>query len=94
MVPPAPGRGSCRRRPRGLDSVQVASKAYSDARAIQLEDARFAEGSLRVTSYARPGKLFTANRDLMVTQAGKLKPEPFGQIPDSAVNLLRAGGLP
>ena len=41
---------------------QVTSKPYSDARAIKLEDASFAAGSLRTTSYARPGKLFTASR--------------------------------
>jgi mRNA interferase MazF len=33
---------------------QVTSKPYGDARAIKLEDANFASGSLRVTSYARP----------------------------------------
>lgn len=38
---------------------QVTSNPYSDARAITLVDASFATGSLRVTSYARPGKLFT-----------------------------------
>ena len=47
---------------------QVTSKPYGDARAIKLEDASFAEGSLRTTSYARPGKLFTASRNLMVVQ--------------------------
>ncbi len=72
---------------------QVTSKAYGDARAIMLEDASFAVGSLRATSYARPGKLFTASRDLIVTQVGKLKAEPFRQIIDSVVTLLRAGGF-
>ena len=43
---------------------QVTSKPYGDSRAIKLEDAAFATGSLRVISFARPGKLFTANRDL------------------------------
>ena len=72
---------------------QVTSKAYGDARAIQIEDASFGSGSLRATSYARPGKLFTASRDLIVTQVGKLKSEPFWQIIDSIVNILRAGGF-
>jgi len=72
---------------------QVTSKAYGDACAIRLEDASFAAGSLRATSYARPGKLFTASQDLMVTQVGKLKPEPFWQIIDSLVTLLRDGGF-
>ena len=39
---------------------QVTSKPYGDARAITLTGESFATGSLRVTSYARPGKLFTA----------------------------------
>ena len=64
----------------------------SDARAIKLEDASFAAGSLRTTSYARPGKLFTASRDLMVVQVGRLKREPFRQIINSVVTLLGAGG--
>ena len=45
---------------------QVTSNPYGDSRAIKLEDVSFASGSLRVTSHARPGKLFTANRDLIV----------------------------
>jgi len=71
---------------------QVTSKPYGDARVIKLGDASFAAGSLRATSYARPGKLFTASRDLMVAQVGKLNSEPFRQIIDSVVTLLRAGG--
>jgi mRNA interferase MazF len=70
---------------------QVTSKSYSDARATLLEDANFAAGSLRVRSYARPGKLFTANRELIVAQVGKLKSEAFAQIINSVVTLLRAG---
>ena len=47
---------------------QVTSKAYGDSRAIKLEGAAFATGSLRVTSYVRPGKLFTANRELIIAE--------------------------
>jgi mRNA interferase MazF len=43
---------------------QITSNPYSDVRAIELLDTSFATGSLLVTSYARPGKLFTANRSL------------------------------
>ena len=71
---------------------QVTSNPYGDARAVRLEEASFASGSLRATSYARPGKLFTASHDLMMAQAGNLKPEPFRRIIDSVVALLRAGG--
>ena len=70
---------------------QVTSKPYGDARAIQLGEASFAVGSLRVMSYARPGKLFTASQGLIVAEVGKLKPGPFRQITDSVVTLLRTG---
>lgn len=67
---------------------QVTSKPYGDSRAIELENASFATGSLQVTSYARPGKLFTANLDLIVAQVGTLKSGPFKQILDNIVDLL------
>lgn len=70
---------------------QVTSKPYGDARAIQLEEASFAAGSLRVMSYARPGKLFTASQGLIVAEIGKLKAGPFRQITDSVGTLLRTG---
>ena len=41
--------------------VQITSNPYADDRAVELTDASFASGSLDRTSYARPGKLFTAN---------------------------------
>lgn len=69
---------------------QITSKSYGDARAVKLENTSFAEGSLRLTSYARPGKLFTASRDLIVSQIAKLRTEPFRQVIDSVVTLLRS----
>jgi mRNA interferase MazF len=68
---------------------QITSNPYGDTRAIALPETSFAAGSLRITSYARPGKLFTANRDLITAQVGILKPEPFTQIIDAVVNILR-----
>lgn len=41
---------------------QITSNPYSDQRAVALSDEDFRTGSLRVKSYARPGKLFTANQ--------------------------------
>ncbi len=40
---------------------QVTSKSYTDLAAIKIENSDFSTGSLNLTSYARPGKLFTAN---------------------------------
>jgi mRNA interferase MazF len=41
---------------------QVTSKSYGDARAIAIGATDLTTGSLRVASFARPGKLFTAKR--------------------------------
>ena len=73
---------------------QVTSNPYGDNRAIMLTDASFATGSLRVISYARPGKLFTANRDLMVTQVGILSADAFTQIIQAIINILHADLTP
>lgn len=70
---------------------QVTSNPYGDSRAIILADADFRAGSLRVTSYARPGKLFTANQTLMTTQAGALNDEVLKSVVDAIVSILRAG---
>ena len=70
---------------------QVTSKPYGDTRAIKLEDNSFSAGSLRVLSYARPGKLFTANRDLIISEVATLKSQSLKQVVDAVVKLLRAG---
>lgn len=73
---------------------QVTSNPYSDTQAITLVDASFAQGSLRVTSYARPGKLFTANRSLMIKQVGSLKTKPLRQIIETVVSILYSSLTP
>lgn len=71
---------------------QVTSKPYGDTRAIRLEDTSFSAGSLRVLSYARPSKLFTANRDLIISEVATLKSPSLKQVVDAVVDLLRTGG--
>ncbi|MGH8591094.1 MAG: MazF family transcriptional regulator [Gammaproteobacteria bacterium] len=56
---------------------QITSQPYADLHAVMLDDADFDIGSSRLKSYARPGKLFTANESLMVSQVGRLKPDCF-----------------
>jgi mRNA interferase MazF len=73
---------------------QITSKSYSDPRAIELTDDSFAQGSLHVVSYVRPGKLFTANQSLMVRRVGILKDDALKQVTDAVVELLREGLKP
>lgn len=67
---------------------QITSKSYSDTRAIEINAADFAKGSLPLTSYARPTKLFTANESLFVTQVGELKENSRKKIVDAVTDLL------
>jgi mRNA interferase MazF len=68
---------------------QITSKPYGDAKAIEIKDDNLETGSLRVISYARPGKLFTANDSLLVAQVGTLKAEKFKQVIEAVTNLLQ-----
>jgi mRNA interferase MazF len=70
---------------------QITSKAYADPRAIELKTGNFASGSLHLVSYARPAKLFTANRTLLVAQVGVLTEDTLKQIVEAVIELLREG---
>jgi len=69
---------------------QVTSNPYADPSAIRIEETDFAQGSLRRISYARPGKLFTANTSLMVALIGNLKAESHQGVVAAVVKLLEA----
>ena len=71
---------------------QVTSNPYGDPRAVHLTAASFSSGALRAESYARPGKLFTANQELMVAQVAILNPDARDQVADAIVRLLRGRG--
>ena len=73
---------------------QVTSDPYGDNLAITLDNVGFATGSLHLTSYARPGKLFTANRDLIAREVGTLKDSSLNMIIDGVMNILRSGSTP
>jgi len=70
---------------------QVTSNPYADPNAVELAEEDFTEGSLKRVSYARPGKLFTANLQLFEGVAGVLEDGPQEEIIDRIVQLLRAG---
>ncbi|PZO22295.1 MAG: MazF family transcriptional regulator [Leptolyngbya foveolarum] len=68
---------------------QVTSKAYADSKAVQLDKEDFMHGSLDIVSYTRPGKLFTANSELIVKKVGNLKEDAFQRVIEAVVQLLK-----
>ena len=68
---------------------QITSNPYGDARAIELTNADFVTGGLRIVSYARPTKLFTAHESLLVKEAGKLHAATHRKICDAVIAIIR-----
>ena len=84
VVPAEAGRGD-------WILCQITSKAYGDEKAISLATSDFARGSLRLTSYARPGKLFTAHSSLVANQVGELQSRKFSAVRDAVVRMIQKG---
>jgi mRNA interferase MazF len=70
---------------------QITSNAYGDPRAVALPQTDFASGSLRRSSFARPGKLFTAHSSLIVQQIGILTADRLATIRDAVVQMIQTG---
>ena len=62
---------------------------YADEPGVELISADLDSGSLQRTSYARPGKLCTANSTLIVGDAGLPKAATANRIIEAAVAILR-----
>lgn len=69
---------------------QITSNPYSDNRAIILKDEDFQRGKLHITSFVRPGKLFTASNRLMVTEVGVIRHAILDQIIQAVISILSA----
>ena len=67
---------------------QVTSQPYTDPLAVEVTNGDLASGSFRKDSYARPGKLFTANAAIMTKEIGELKSEKLEEIIRAVISLL------
>jgi mRNA interferase MazF len=70
---------------------QITSNPYSDPKAVSITDDSFLKGSLQRISYARPGKLFTANEQLVTVEIGSLKKEALEKVIDATIEILQGG---
>lgn len=59
---------------------QVTSSPFGDPAAVPSATQDFAPGGLLVASFARPGKLFTANVGLLVRSVGILSPAASARV--------------
>ena len=70
---------------------QITSNQYADPNAIELRDEHLIRGSLRQTSYIRPGKLFTANEELIVREVAQAMADFRRVVVEAIEGLLRRG---
>jgi len=69
---------------------QITSKAYGYPLCVQMLGKDFFHGSLQLTSFARPAKLFTAHASLIARTAGRLASEKIDEIRNAVIKLVRA----
>lgn len=83
--------------PSSAGAVVMVSFPFSDLSQTKLRPAAVLAGagrgdfagSSQVVSYARPGKLFTANESHIASEVGTLKNDAFERVREAVVTLLR-----
>ena len=68
---------------------QITSKAKKGTEVIELKDKDFHEGKLKITSYVRPRKIFTADLGLILYKADKVKKEKITEVEDSICKIVK-----
>ena len=68
---------------------QITSKAYADPTAVRLTDAELSVGTLNMTSYVRPMKLFTTHVDLNIKRVATLDAPTFRTILTATIESLQ-----
>ena len=69
---------------------QITSKYKSDNYAISLNESDFAEGNLKIDSYIRPNKIFTAHKDLILYKIGHIKEEKLYEVLEKLEEILKS----
>ena len=70
-------------------AVQITSQRRSDRNAVELTHASFVAGGLRIRSFARAGKLFTAHRKIVIKRVGRLRDSVRDAIREAAIRVIR-----
>lgn len=68
---------------------QITSRTVRDRYAVPLDDRDFADGGLHQPSHARPNRLFTADRAILLYRVGRLKQDKMDEIVDRVVEIVR-----
>jgi mRNA interferase MazF len=67
---------------------QITSKKTRDSLAVELSNEDFLIGSLPSDSFIRPGRIFTADRKIIIKKAGTLAANKMNLVIESIIKLL------
>jgi len=70
-------------------ACQVTSNKDADPHAVELTGNSFSAGELRMASYIRPGKLFTANQSIVTKVVARLTPEAIKEVKAAVIEIIR-----
>ncbi len=68
---------------------QITSRLVKDEYAISLEVDDFNIGSLRQTSNIRPNRLFTADREIIISKVGQIKLEKLEEVINKIIDIFQ-----
>ena len=68
---------------------QITSRLVRDQYAIALDSDDFESGSLQQSSNVRPNRLFTADQQIVLYQAGRLKSEKTNEVIAKIIDILQ-----
>ena len=68
---------------------QITSKTKKGAENIEVKNNDFQEGSLKITSYIKTRKIFTADLGLILYRAGKIKKDKIKEIEDDICRIIK-----
>ncbi len=69
---------------------QITSKQYDDPHALPLKESDFLTGGIRIDSFIRASKLFTANEALILGVAGHLTDSKLAEVIHHLIEMLSA----
>ncbi len=68
---------------------QITSQQIKDRYAVPIKENDFKTGTLRQKSNARPNRIFTADRHIILYRVAHLKPDKISEVIERIVDILR-----
>jgi mRNA interferase MazF len=68
---------------------QITSQPHNEATALILTSAHFVSGSLPVSSFIRPTRIFTADKGIIIRKAGVISRALMDSVTDCIISLLK-----